>query len=196
MSELSQTEIQKLVRQRFEQALEEDEAMRANRKPLSEEELMDELNLNSSFLSETKEQLAKSDYHDVSEPVEWLLADNDLDVNRGSASFKRLCREMLKAEVKLLEIAKHRDLGDYEYEDTLFQQPRLFSPELDKRPTETINEVIKHYVSESEANWTPKTKAEIVNDSLALLVEAVGDVPLQSVDRRKMNEFKQVLRKP
>jgi integrase len=130
----------------------------------------------------------------VSKSVEWLLADNGLDVNKESESFKRLCREMLKVEVKLLEIAKRRDLGDYDYEETLHQVP-IFSPELDNRPTETITEVIKHYVSESEANWTPKTKAEIVNDSLALLMEAVGDVPLQSIDRRKMNEFKQILRK-
>jgi len=55
---------------------------------------------------ETKEHLAKPDYHNVSKPVEWLLADNGLDVNKQSESFKRLCREMLKVEVKLLEIAK------------------------------------------------------------------------------------------
>jgi integrase len=96
MSELSQSEIQKLVRKRFEQALEEDEAMRANRKPLGEEELMVEWDLNSSFLSETKEQLAKSDYHNVSKPVEWLLADNGLDVNRQSESFKRLSGDRQK----------------------------------------------------------------------------------------------------
>ncbi len=126
---------------------------------------MDELSLNSSFLYETKEQLSKSDYHDVSEAVEWLLTDNDLDVNRESESFKRLCREMLKVEVKILDIAKHRDLGDYEYEEIVFPQAPVFSPELDNRPTESISEVIKHYVSESEANWTPKTKAEIVNDT-------------------------------
>jgi len=38
-----------------------------------------------SFLSETKDQLAKFDYHDVSEPVEWLLANSGLDVNREAA---------------------------------------------------------------------------------------------------------------
>ena len=84
MSELSQSEIQKLVKRRFDQALEDDEAMRANRKPLGEEEWMYDWNLNETFLSETKEQLAKSDYHDVSGAVEWLLADNGLDVNKES----------------------------------------------------------------------------------------------------------------
>jgi len=173
MSELSQSEIQKLVKQRFEQALEEDKAMRANRKPLSEEELMDELDINASFLSETKEQLAKSDYHDVSEPAEWLLADNGLNVNRESESFKRLCREMLKVEVKILGIAKHRDLGDYEYEESVFQQPPVFLPERDNRPTETITEVIKHYVSESEANWTPNPNRHIETYSPKKLYDEV-----------------------
>ena len=62
--------------------------------------------LKTGKLSETKEQLAKSDYHNVSKPVEWLLADNGLDVNRQSESSRRLYREMLKVEVKLLGIAK------------------------------------------------------------------------------------------
>jgi len=43
-----------------------------------------ESSLRTGKLSETKEQSAKSDYHDVSEPVEWLLADNGLDVNKES----------------------------------------------------------------------------------------------------------------
>ncbi len=175
MSELSPAEIQKLIKQRFEQALEEDETNRTNRKTLGEEEWMHKWSLNETFLSETKEDLAKSDYHDVSGAVEWLLSDNGLDVNKESENFKRLCREMLKVEVKILEIAKRRDLGDYEFEETVFPQAPTFSPEQDNRPTETIAEVIKHYVSESEANWTPKTKAEIVDGSLALLVETVGD---------------------
>jgi hypothetical protein len=42
-----------------------------------------------SFRSETKERLAKFDYHDVSEPVEWLLADNSFDVNREAAGKQR-----------------------------------------------------------------------------------------------------------
>ena len=105
MSELSQSEIQKLVRQRFEQALEEDEAMRANRKPLSEEELMVEWDLNSSFLSETKEQLAKSDYHNVSKPVEWHLVDNGLDVNKQSEA--QLVRMNVKKSLSERTINKH-----------------------------------------------------------------------------------------
>ncbi|MGB5746028.1 MAG: hypothetical protein WBM69_03545 [Desulfobacterales bacterium] len=54
-----------------------------------------------------KKKKLTSPYHNVSKPVEWLLADNGLDVNKESESFKRLCREILKVEVKLLEVVKH-----------------------------------------------------------------------------------------
>ena len=99
---------------------------------------------------------------------------------------------MLKRELRLYKIRLAREKGDYDYE-LPFTKP---SDHLQAdQPTETIREVINKYVSEAKANWTEKSKAEIVDDSLSLLVEIMGNVPLQSIDRRKMNEFKTILRK-
>lgn len=50
-------------------------------------------------------------------------------------------------------------------------------------------------MSEAEANWTSKTKSEIVEDSFSLFIEVLGDVPIQSINRKRINEFKQIIRK-
>ena len=58
-----------------------------------------------------------------------------------------------------------------------------------------LSEVVKKYVAENEkANWTEKSKLEN-ESSLNLFLEVMGDVPVNSISRRRISEFKATLQK-
>ena len=52
----------------------------------------------------------------MSKDAERLLADNELGVNKDSVEFLQLCRELLKALVKLTKLLKQREMGNHEAE--------------------------------------------------------------------------------
>jgi len=60
--------------------------------------------------------------------------------------------------------------------------------------SELLSEVIKRHVSEAKVKWNPKTVSTHIS-TLNLFVEVVGDVPIKSIPRKKVSEFKDVLRK-
>jgi integrase len=58
-----------------------------------------------------------------------------------------------------------------------------------------LSEVIQRYVAENaKRKWTEKSKQEN-ESSLYLFLEVMGDVPVKSINRRQISEFKAVLRK-
>ena len=58
-----------------------------------------------------------------------------------------------------------------------------------------LSEVVKKYVAENKkANWTEKSKLEN-ESSLNLFLEVMGDVPVNSISRRRISEFKATLQK-
>ena len=194
MAELTPDQINNLIKKYFKKCLDDDEDWRVNRKPLNDIELESRLNAKALLKYEFQEDLTKSNYHSVSFAVEGLLADNGLAVNRESESFKKLCREMLKVNIKLSEVAIQSELDNYDSDFTsglpaVFSSGQLQALPQNNLPTEILSKVIMHYSSEAKVNWTEKTKAEIVDGTLGLLMDVLGDTPIQSIDRRKINEF-------
>jgi hypothetical protein len=147
----------------------------------------------TDILREIDAELTYRDFSNISEFVNALLLERGINLAPESLSYRTLCQEMLKRRLRLYKIRLAREEGDFDYELPFTKQ--FGHLQADEPPTETIREVINKYVSEAEANWTAKSKAEIIDDSLSLLVEVMGNVPLQTVDRRKMNELKTILRK-
>jgi integrase len=100
--------------------------------------------------------------------------------------------------------------GDFSYKQQL---PAIF-PDVFKKPSEQIeqtihsgphnnveedasllSEVIKNYVAENEkANWSEKTKQEN-ESSLKLFLEVMGNVPIKTLNRRRISKFKTALQK-
>ena len=48
-----------------------------------------------------------------------------------------------------------------------------------------LSEIIDEYAAESRDNWHGKTESEIIS-VLKLMLEILGDVPIQSIDKKKM----------
>lgn len=192
MMELLIQEISSLLDTWFNESLEEDEEDRLTGKPKTELEHMALSSAYTDLLDEVHADLVYNNYSRVSRVADDLLENEGMSLDSESLSYKRLCRKLLKRQVQLYKILMNREDGKFEWESIITPATQT---QTNSKPTETISEVIKQYVSESESGWTEKTKSEIVDDSLKLFLEIVGDVPLQAVDRRKMNEFKQTIRK-
>jgi integrase len=141
------------------------------------------------------EYLGTCDYSTVEGIADDLLEKHEVfGLEKDSYSYQKLCREILKAQAKELEIEKRQMLGDYSADtDTSWngQFPISLSG---KGSSPVISEVIEKHAAEARINWTNKTEAETLA-SLHLFIEIVGDVPIQSISRKRIAEFKQVLMK-
>ncbi|MGD2098327.1 MAG: hypothetical protein PVG35_12140, partial [Desulfobacterales bacterium] len=151
------------------------------------------------------------DFSMLKNPINELLKKNGIkQTNSNSIQYRKLCVEIHKAEIQLLPMEKRHMQGDFSYRQEL---PAIF-PEVFKKSPEQINqtiqsgaynvveedasllsEVIKIYVAENEkSNWTEKTKQEN-ESSLRLFMEVMGNVPIRTLNRRRISEFKAVLQK-
>lgn len=144
------------------------------------------------------ESLGTGDYRTVLERVERLLEKNGIEgIEKGSTTHIKLCRAMLRADLQSIDIEKHQmssgfpETPEGSFREQLPSSTRnLAGPE--KGPL--ISEVIDQYADETKKSWREKTKDE----NLAILnffKRVVGDLPIQSVTRKTVGEFKQTLRK-
>jgi integrase len=156
-------------------------------------------------------KLNLGDFSMLEKSINSLLKKNGINhASSSSLEYRKLCVEIHKAEIQLLSMEKRHMQGDFSYKQEL---PAIF-PEIFKSPPEQISqattsgaqntdekdayllsEVIKNYVVENEkANWTEKSKQEN-ESSLNLFMEVMGNVPIKTISRRQISEFKAVLQK-
>jgi integrase len=195
MTELSEAEIQKLITQFVRQVLDEDEQDRVMGVTPMKGKWYESRMLGYEVGRDmAREDLAENQYRNARQKVNDLLKDNQLELDEQSYSFKKLCREMLKAFVALNDIMERREVGDYSLEETVVAT--LPSVESVEESSEPISKVIEMYAGEQVlANrWTDKSKEEVLF-SLAMLTEIIGDVPVKTIDHKVMRDFKQTLLK-
>lgn len=157
------------------------------------------------FYEDIRQQLVDGlnfgDFSMFEQPIAEFLMENGVDeIDKESVEYRKLCAEIYKAESQLMPMHKKHMLCDFSYKKQLSD---VF-PDLFKKPTEKhkvdeegalLSEVIQNYVAENEkSNWTKKTKQE--NEfSLNLFLEVLGNVPIKTISRRQVSEFKAVLQK-
>ena len=141
------------------------------------------------------------DYSMLETTVDQLLKENGIEADKDSLEYRKFCIAIHDAQIKLLPLEQKHMMRDLSYKDEL---PELFPdvfPKLNEtsyttndQSGELLSKVIEKHVAEAGVNWTNKTKGEALS-SFNLLLEIMGDVPIQSIDRKKMGEFKQTLMK-
>ncbi len=126
-SELSEKQIQEIIKGYVREALNDDENDRINETPLTPEKLDDNLSTYDYLLSDFREALALRDNRPVKKFVNTILEEMNIKVDEDSSSYRKLCRQMLKAQVDVLEKLKKRELGDYsgEYDQGLKPQESI-----------------------------------------------------------------------
>ncbi len=142
----------------------------------------------------------KNQDHEFLHPVaNQLLKKYGQDIEPESASYKALSRELMVAFQSILNVRIRRSQGDYTQSDEeliprLKQElkPVADTPVLSKKFNGlTFTEVQEKYIAEVKIaeGWTQKTEDE--NRSIyALFVQAMGDLPVEQIDRTLMADYK------
>ena len=110
---LSEAQVQTLLDQHLRQSLNDDEERRVSANRIDPDDLDDELETISFIKSDLKEELAVNDYEGISSHVDDLLKELNVKPDKKSENYKKLCRELLKVNIKILDTVEKRTVGDY-----------------------------------------------------------------------------------
>ena len=191
---LSETQIQSLLDQHLRQSLNEDEERHLSVGPINPDDLDDELEAISYIKSDFKEALALNDYEGISSHVDDLLKELKVKPDKKSKNYKKLCRELLKVNIRILDITEKRTVGDYsdQFSNSTFSN----SSKAEQKDQPKLSKVILKFVSEfmKADRWTEKTKSE--NEAVFdLFIKISGDVPINQYDHQAIRKYKETLGK-
>jgi integrase len=142
------------------------------------------------FKEQYQFQLATGKYEEVETKAQELLESAGVQYDKSSVLYCTLCKGLLKTEIATTEYDISRLKGDVENPPVTISKDSVTPA-----PAQTlVSEVIPKFISENEIKWTEKTKFEVAA-SLDLFIEFVGDVPIQSIKRAQVAEYKDVLKK-
>ena len=115
-------------------------------------------------------------------------------LNKKSKNYKKLCRELLKVNIRILDNVEKRTVGDYsdQFSNSTFSN----SSKDEKIDQPKLSKVIPKFVSEfmKAGRWTEKTKSE--NEAVFYLsIKISGDVPINQYDHQAIRQYKEVLGK-
>ena len=186
-----------LLQKYIEKWLNEEEERRALRpRPLTEEELEREMDIFSDLETQAREDLALSDYRRISRSVDEILAENGIHgIEKDSEKYRKLCRDLLKTDVRYYEIEQRRAVGDYQ---STAELRSVTSPDNPSKKTDakspTLSEVIQLYSKDQilGKRWTEKTTGETLA-SLDLLQNILGDLPVNKITSLNLRDFKNKL---
>lgn len=190
MKHLSDDELQRLLIENMKTHLDRDEHFRVD-SPF--------LNFSSDFHDEIIAKLQKALAHgrysisegNTEEFIHWA----ELDVEPDSFLYKKLLREVLKRDIQMWRIYKHRDQGDYDFEKEYFRNlPIAQVATLQPVPTgPLLSEALKAFLDGND-QWKPTSYKEY--KTVAELLPAIlGDIPVSRVDHDAMRTYVAKLKK-
>ena len=182
-------QISKLIQQYTKATLEECEEERLkNLKDYHDNELEANSFVIVDKLEENYVRLMNNDFTEVTEIANKLLAENDLTVASESTHIKKLCRELLIAEQKVLKTELKRWGGDYSDQLVKFAA----SGEPDEAPTELLSKVIAAHIKEHKNIWEPRGVTQ-AQSSLHQFLEFIGDKPIGTIEKEHARDYKDYL---
>ena len=182
-------QISKLIQQHTKATLEECEEERLkNLKDYHDNELEANSFVIVDKLEENYVRLMNNDFTEVTEIANKLLAENDLTVASESTHIKKLCRELLIAEQKVLKTELKRWGGDYSDQLVKFAA----SGEPDEAPTELLSKVIAAHIKEHKNIWEPRGVTQ-AQSSLNKFLEFTKDKPIGTIEKEHARDYKDYL---
>ena len=201
LTDLTDEQIQELVQQYLKKYIEglETRHLDDDSPIVTREDFHSYLGDLDSYKNDIIEYLGVGDYETVEKNVALLLEENAIEgINKDSAAYVKLCRGVLRAQLHGIEIEKKQmSSGLIETLEDRFREEPVVSSIRTSNGREKgllISEVIERFADEAKTNWRDKTKDENLA-ILRLFKEVVGDLPIQSITRKKVGDFKQTLRK-
>jgi len=200
LTDLTDEKIQELVQQYLKEYIEglETRHLDDDSPIVTREDFHSYVGSLDSIKQDIIEYLGIGSYETVERSVALLLEKNGIEgIEKNSATYVKLCRGVLRAQLQGIEIEKEQMSGGLlgAPESSLQKQPTPVIPVPQEGEKGTlISKVIEQYAAETKVNWREKTKDE----NLAILnffKRVVGDIPIQAVTRKTVGEFKQTLGK-
>ena len=133
-------------------------------------------------------KLMNNDFSELTEVANKLLAENNITVASESTPFKKLCRELLIAEQKVLKTELARWGGDYS--DQLILSHADGEP--DEAPTELLSKVIEAHIKEHKNIWEPRGVTQ-AQSSLNKFLEFAGDKQIGTIEKEHTRSYKDYL---
>jgi integrase len=182
-------QINKLIQQYTKATLEECEEGRLNNlKNYNDDELECISFAVIEKLEENYVKLMNNDFSEITEVANKLLAKNSLTVASESTPFKKLCRELLIAEQKVLKTELKRWEGDYS--DALISSHAEGEP--DDAPTELLSKVIEAHIKEHKNIWEPRGVTQ-AQSSLNKFLEFIKDKQIGTIEKEHARGYKDYL---
>ena len=140
--------------------------------------------------------LGRGDYGLVASHAEMILEGQGISFDKASHAFRKLCRELMKASIKHIQIEQKRSKGEY---DGLPEPDTTGSPIEGAKPDEAsipIGKLFDEYEQEmlTGKRWREKTRLEY-RAMAETLVDILGDLPVNTLDKAKAREYKAKLQK-
>ena len=117
--------------------------------------------------------------------IDRILSHRSNKVEKDSSEYKRILSDTVKSFIEICQNEKGKASSNY-----LMPTPQSRSQKTMKRLSKLIGEYVKEHVTDNK--WGEKTKVEF-NTFFKILLEIVGDVDINSIDREKINAFKEKL---
>ncbi|MBC8285474.1 MAG: site-specific integrase [Nitrospinae bacterium] len=179
-------QINKLIQQYTKATLEECEEDRlSNLKKYNDNDLESISFVIVEKLEENYVNLMDNDFSEITEVANKLLTKNGLTVASESIPFKKLCRELLIAEQKVLKTELKRWGGDYADQLIKFEA----KDEPDEVPTELLSKVIEAHIKEHKNIWEPRGVKQ-AQSSLHKFLEFTGDKPIGTIEKEHTRGYK------
>jgi integrase len=200
MKQFSESDTNDIVRQWLRESVDMLEEWRVDAPAQSREGVQEILSDLAKAEAGYRAELGRGDYHSIERHAERLLDERGLTYDRDSHAFRKLCRELLKASIKRIQIEQQRSKG--EYDDLPDVGPALpaatalaaAAPTSDS--TISITKLFEEYEREMVAGkrWRDKTRLEH-KAMLGAFVELMGDLPAGELNKAKARDYKTQLQK-
>lgn len=148
-------------------------------------------------IDKLKEDLALGNYNDYNKAVETFISENNLNIEKDSFEYNKLCRELLKAKIEIFRIELERLKGNYSNDYDLFLKKVLDKSQKAQstiQKGEKLSSIIDKFIDEKTIanSWTEKTLQE--NKTIYnIFLQLVGDRPITEIDREILLDFRNKL---
>ena len=198
--------IKALVNKYLHDTLEADEDFRILHDSPMEDSLNEKLQkAYQAVIAERKAELAANDLKAIEPHADSLLKEAGLELKKDSVEYKRLCRELLKAEIDYFTVGLERYKGNYHnWFDGTLKQAALAAPMVSPEahhPAKPLLEALKEYIKEktSTGAWREKVAKENAASykrflNTIRLLKDIQEVQLKDITRDELIQYSETLR--
>ena len=185
--------ISEIIAQFIEESLEEfEEEILDRKRTLTPKQLDDKAHGYSYVHSLKKEALATGDYKEAYHNADLLLDVQRIDVHKNSEDYRRLCREILKAQVKVLEQMEKRVYGNYDDEWTEKIQQQPYQPE--PKTSDTIKQATDDYWNEYSGDIKPRSRVDYKGYLDHIVIHFKPETRLHEIEYTDVKAFRDGLK--